>query len=353
MHLLRISKLLLATLLTQVNSSILERSSTSTGGPDSLTSNFSAISVDKIIEVEVDAHLENLAVRATGDILVTRVDKPYLYLVEPSNNTYFVIKEFDNKTSTLGIAEYLPDVFAVCVGSADAANYKGIPGTWEVVSVNLTGGLDAKNQVNSTTIASVPEAALLNGAAFRAPSTYYAADSQLGLIWGIDLDTKEVEVAVPNHELLNKTATQLGVNGLRWVDSEQALYFTNSALGIIGTVPLDANGTFGEPRELAASLTNVSISSWDDIAVKSTGEIFASTGNGNTINYISADGQEQYIVVGSKESLTVPGPTSAQFGRLPEDQDVLYVTFMGSSNELIDGKKAGGGVLAVSLTAHQ
>lgn len=309
-------------------------------------------SVNKIITVEVDTHLENLAIRATGDMLVTRVDKPYLYLVEPQNHTYFIIQEFKNKTSTLGIAEYLPDVFAVCVGSSDTANYKGIPGTWEIVSVNLTGGLDAKNQASATLITGIPQAALLNGAAFRAPSTYYAADSQLGLIWEIDLDTKDVGIAVPNHELLNRTSKQLGVNGLRWVDSKQALYFTNSGLGIIGYVSALPNGTFGIPQQLASSLVNVSISSWDDMVVTSTGDIFAATGNGNTIDYISADGSWQQIVVGAKNSLSVPGPTSAQFGRLPEDLNVLYITSMGSSNELINGKKVGGGVLAVNLSMH-
>jgi sugar lactone lactonase YvrE len=317
----------------------------------SLSHDSIAPSVNKIIEVEVDAHLENLAVRATGELLVTRVDKPYLYLVNPKNSTYFLIKEFDNKISTLGIAEYSPDMFAVCVGSSNTATYMGIPGTWEIMSVNLTGGLDAKNQVQSTLIAEVPQAALLNGAAFRAPSTYYAADSQLGLVWAIDIDSGEVTVAVPNHELLSRTKTQLGVNGLRWADTEQTLYFTNSGLGIIGRIPLTFNGTFGLPQLLATTLTNISISSYDDIAVTSTGAIFATTGNGNTINYISADGQQQQIIVGAKNSLAVPGPTSAQFGRLKEDLDVLYVTFMGSSNQLIDGKKAGGGVLAVNLSA--
>lgn len=88
------------------------------------------------------------------------------------------------------------------------------------------------------------------------------------------------------------------------------------------------------------------------MAVRNTGDIFATTGNGNTINYISADGQQQEIIVGAKNSLDVPGPTSAQFGRLQGDQDVLYATFMGSSSELIDGKKAGGGVLAVNVSAY-
>lgn len=306
--------------------------------------------MSKIIEVEVDAHLENLAIRANGEVLVTRVDKPYLYLVNPQNSTYFLIKDFENKTSTLGIAEYQPDVFAISVGSASPATLMGIPGSWEIVSVNLTDGLDSKNQVNSTLLAAVPEAALLNGAAFRTPSTYYAADSQLGLIWGIDLNSGDVTVAVPNHELLNRTTKQLGVNGLRWVDTEQALYFTNSGLGIVGRVPLLSNNTFDSPERLAKSLTNVSVSSWDDIAVRDNGDIFGTTGNGNTINYISADGKQQEIVVGAKNSLTVPGPTSAQFGRLEGDFDVLYVTFMGSASELIDGKKAGGGVLAVNVS---
>lgn len=352
MHLLRVPTLIFATILILRRPILVESSPSDADTSRSSTSSSVTPSVSKIVEVEVDAHLENLAVRANGEMLVTRVDKPYLYLVNPQNSTYFLIKDFENKTATLGIAEYQPDVFAICVGSANAATYMGIPGSWEVVSINLTNGLDSKNQVNSTPIAAIPDAALLNGAAFRPPSTYYAADSQLGLIWGVDLESGDISVAVPNHELLNRTTYQLGVNGLRWLPTEQALYFTNSGLGIIGRIPLLPNNTFGPPQRLASTLTNITISSWDDIAVRDTGDIFGTTGNGNTINYISADGLQQEIVVGAKDSLSVPGPTSAQFGRLEGDEDMLYVTFMGSSSELIDGKKAGGGVLAVNVSAY-
>lgn len=300
--------------------------------------------------MEVNAHLENIAVRSNGDLLATRVDKPYLYLVNPANDTHFIITDFPNATSTLGIAEYQPDIFAVCVGSSDTAAFKGIVGSWAVMSVDLNT-LTADDKVVPKLIANISQAGLLNGAAFRAPDTYYAADSQLGMVWSVNLTTGDIEIAVPNNELFDSRGNMFGLNGLRWSEIERELTFTNSAQGIIGKIPLLPNGTFSIPVQLASVLTNVSVGSWDDLAIGEEGSIFATTANGNTINYVSADGQQQVIVAGAKNSLSVPGPTSAQFGRTEQDRNVLYVSIMGSSIELIDGEKVGGGVLAVNVSS--
>ena len=65
-------------------------------------------------------HIENVAIRPNGQLLLTIITEPCVYSLDPAASapTPQLLYRFPSVTSMLGIAETSPDVFAVV-----AANY--------------------------------------------------------------------------------------------------------------------------------------------------------------------------------------------------------------------------------------
>ena len=137
---------------------------------------------------------------------------------------------------------------------------------------------------------------------------------------------------------------KLGINGLR-LFSNSTLYFTNSALAILATIPINADGTAAGPAQKFASAPKGTF--FDDFALDRYGDAFLATGNGDSIEEVKRDGSGQ-IIAGAVNTTEIAQPTSAQFGRTVRDRDVLYVTTAGGLAVPIDGDVVvGGQVVAV------
>lgn len=166
-----------------------------------------------------DAFVENIAVRSNGDLVVT--------LLNPSASVYTVkepytdspimslVHTFEGANGTIGISETGPDTFVVVVALIqDAA--RPLPNTTSLWELKL-GGRD--QQATARRMVHIPEAGLINGiiSVPGSDSIILAADSQLGVIFRVDVATSEYEVILdtPELKLTPRASIQLGVNGLK------------------------------------------------------------------------------------------------------------------------------------------
>src|SRR5436190_3091151 len=129
--------------------------------PDPEPDNLDKISVESVTtlyQFPFGSILENIAVRPNGRLLVTRLDVPELWEINPfSPSTSYdpkLIFRFPDAAGLTGIAEIAPDVFAVAVGVP--LNPAGTFSIWKV-SIN-GGGFATANRVTA-----IPEASTLNG----------------------------------------------------------------------------------------------------------------------------------------------------------------------------------------------
>jgi hypothetical protein len=72
---------------------------------------------------------ENMAVRSNGQLLVTFITPPDLYLVDPVAPNPQLIHRFPQAASLLGIAEVEKDVFAVVAGNFSVKTLASTPGS--------------------------------------------------------------------------------------------------------------------------------------------------------------------------------------------------------------------------------
>lgn len=128
--------------------------------------------------------LENVAVRSSGELLVTLPTAPELYQVDPFDpvNASLVYR-FPIATALLGIDEIEHDFFAVVVGIVHPPS--PVPGSFSVWWVDMRRFETRKDGsvlrgATARLITAIPEAALLNGL-IRLPGTPFVlvADSQL------------------------------------------------------------------------------------------------------------------------------------------------------------------------------
>ena len=111
--------------------------------------------------------VENLAVRANGQILASLLTGRELFLIDPRHpGRASVVYSFTEAHAVTGIVEFEPDVFAVITGNYVFGTPSYGNGTWTLWRVDL--GVAGSGAVASpapivTKIVHIPEAGLLNG----------------------------------------------------------------------------------------------------------------------------------------------------------------------------------------------
>lgn len=268
-----------------------------------------------------EARLENLHARSNGQLVVSAVNKPLMYGVDPTEpgRPPTLIHNFTSAgvTSLLGIAEYAPDVFAVVTGNWTSP-ITHTPFSFSVHSVDL-------NTRNPTVklIAKIPEGNALNGMASLyggTSDTVLIVDSYQEAIWKLNITTGEYSKAIESPLFGNTTHNPMGINGIRSVPGY--VYFSNSAQGSYGRVPVDdnANAT-GEVQILARVDSPADL--WDDFDLDWEGNAWVAT---------HAQKVCEVTVEGKKRNVTgIMQPTSARFGRGSKQQEkTLYLSTVGN-----------------------
>ena len=165
-----------------------------------------------------------------------------------------------------------------------------------------------------------------NGLAFDNQGNLYASDSLLGSIWRIPRDGTAAETWLSN-DLVAGCGEEdpLGANGIAlW---EEGFYVANTAKGILVYVPIQEDGTAGNPELVAGNPdcdTNDALYGMDGIALDMDGNIYALVVLQHKLVRIDPDDGTSTLLLSEEDGLW--NPASLAFGTGEGDQESLFIT---------------------------
>lgn len=277
--------------------------------------------------------VENIAVRPNGNLLVAVLSTAELWEIDPSissgPSSAHLVHHFDGAEDADGITEISPDIYAVIASNS-------------VYTIDLKSHETAPKAI---LIAKLP-AGYLNGiAALDEGNAVAITDSQLGLIWYLDIRTgsysviHQDETMAANHDM----DLLLGVNGLKIVDDY--MYYSNTPKLIFCRVRIDTHtGRALGPYEVISHDTRA-----DDFAIGPHGVAYLAGIVDNVVTRVFPNGYHE-VIAGSKDSRDLMTATSAAFGRTQRDRNVLYITTGGETKLPVNSTSTRGGkVMALSV----
>ncbi|KAI1176955.1 hypothetical protein F4777DRAFT_544073 [Nemania sp. FL0916] len=311
--------------------------------------------------------LENIVVRANGDLLATMLyPNASLWTVRQPITTeseLSLVHTFADATGITGITETnTPDTFIVASGRYSDIG-KQIAGTQAVWEISLRE-YERGRAPSVRKIVAIPSAGFLNSLAslpLPARDAVLATDSARGLLYRIDTRTGAYDVALNVSETqFLPTATGAGgqldssfaANGIKVRDGH--VYWSNSNRLAIFRTALDAQGypAANAPVETVATIPTASFV--DDFTFDAEGGIWAATNFDNDVYTIQEDRKPKAeIAVGGAQQLTVPGDSAVAFGRTAEDDYILYASTFGGAAVPINGSiVVPGGIVAIDTRGH-
>jgi hypothetical protein len=289
--------------------------------------------------------IENVAVRANGNLILTSLmpNASVYEVINPTSDSTTVTRHFtvDRVGGLLGVTETTPEVFAFVGGNIDFST-GGVKGSWRVWTIDFTAGETPSLSLNS----SMPDAILPNGVTIlpQNRNILLIADSILGLVWRLDMNTGACNIAVqmPEMAAIVDGRPSTGINGLQIRDGY--LFWTNDLKATLYKIKIDATGapSYGSQPEIVGVLPS---SRADDFIFGPVGQdiTWVATNANNTVQAIRNNG-EVSIIAGAANSQQVARATACQFGKTNIDTKILYVTTGGAT---IDGVTEGGKVVAI------
>ncbi|RDW69888.1 hypothetical protein BP5796_08285 [Coleophoma crateriformis] len=296
--------------------------------------------------------LENIAVRANGQLLVTTiVPDAAVYQVDPTqSHEPLLIAKFPSALACFGIVELGLDEFIVTTNNWTLSTAASPPGSNSAWKIDMTKFSESSGQgAVITKVADISTATYLNGMTVldKTAGTVLMGDATLGIIFYLDTCSGEYQVVLD--DVLMKITVpgpvKLGINGVRLLGDE--LYFTNNNQGLFVKVPIEKNGTAKGSYEIVARFDTI----LDDFAFDTMGNSYVTTDPDNTVDFVTQGGNVTTIL-GNKNSTLVAGATSAAFGRRFEDEGILYIPTNGGLAGPVNGTFIEGGkVVAFDTSA--
>lgn len=286
------------------------------------------------------AWVENIAERPNGQLLVTRMFTPELWLIDPATGSAELVYSFPDVNSVTGITPTgNEDEFAVAVGNVDAATFTPAAGSWSTWRVNLSG-----SKATASLITELPKATFLNGmGAFNAGESkgLLITDSVVGGIWAVDLATGANSLALQDDTMIAPAGATfaVGIDGFRI--KGDSLYYSVFAGGVLRRIDV----VFPSAADLAAgtaTLEQIAVEelantggSFDDFDVTADGTVYITTNPENTVVKVAAGGGKPTLVAGNLKSLDLIGASSALLSKVAAN--VLYVTTSGGVAAPVNG----------------
>jgi hypothetical protein len=191
-----------------------------------------------------------------------------------------------------------------------------------------------------TRVLTFEEPAGLNGSCLLAPGVILLADSLAGLIRRVDLAddglTASASVWLQHHTMApdpdngftSPFGPQPGLNGIRYAERTNAVYYTSTAQKLFMRVCVDAatHTPVGEPAVVATDITA------DDFCLdENAGLAYLTTHADNSIVRVPIDAgaarAKPTVVAGDPFDEQLAGPSSAAWARRPADYGrIAYVT---------------------------
>lgn len=309
-------------------------------------------SVRLLYQYPVGTWIENIAVRSSGELLLTILSSPRLDQLDPFSNNAEpeTIYTFPNASGVTGVAEIDHDVFTTTVGTFSLTGGGSVPGSWSVWKADFNRGSASVDRITG-----IPELVFPNGMC-NLPSTLkphdiLIGDIDTGKIWRLDPSTGEHEVVISNALTSTEANPIFGTVGVDGIHVRgQTLYFTNAGQSLFASMPIHPDGTpAGSPHIIGYFFNSTQYA--DDFALDNAVDdaAYLVTGSGNSIERVDLDSMPKArIISGSLNSTMIAEPTACAFGRTKRDAHVLYVVTAGGLASPVDGDEVvGGQVLAV------
>lgn len=280
--------------------------------------------------------VENLAVRANGQILATLLTTPQVYQVDPdpsSAHPATLAHTFPSTHGCLGITELRPDIFYVVTSNFSISTGNTAPGSYSVWELNMAGFTAGGSPAAASKIADFPQSVFFNGITTLEPigagNTLLIADSGAGAVWSLNVATRAVRKIITD-PLMAPTigaALAIGINGLKVRNG--TLYFTNTNQALVGAVALNANGS----AKGAATVVVRNATSPDDLQLDVFRNFFIAGNNELRFHGTSESAAGPPAVVSNSSLLE--GSTAVEFGRLSTDVASVYVSTNGGQAQYI------------------
>jgi len=306
--------------------------------------------------------VENLAVRADGKIIVTLINKPQIYLIDPVHpGDPLLLATIPHTAGAGGIAEVEPNLFAIAAGNWSIETFKPAPASYSIWTLDFNAGPSQSILPRIKKVTDIPTAIFLNGITtlpYGRPThqgshspSIFVSDSGLGVVWKVNIKSGDYGIAIssPLMSPNSTSAAVLGINGVHIRDNY--LYFTNSFSYLLNRIPIYANGSASGPAEVYAtwplSDSNIGYVA-DDFAFDDKGNAWIAQDPSGSIVKVDLERNVTLVVGGTKSSL-VEGDTAVNFGRTAKDRasGTLYVTTNGGLAFTPPTGIVGGKVLAV------
>ncbi|MCJ1377325.1 hypothetical protein MMC17_000419 [Xylographa soralifera] len=278
--------------------------------------------------------VENIAVRRSGEILVTVHNTSELIEISPEPPyPAKVVHHFP--ANLFGIVEVGDDVFYISTGTI------GATGSFAIYKVALSHS----SPLLVSKLVDVPEAVFPNGSAVLDPSRglFLVADSLLGALFAIDTKAATASKWL-QHDALTKVTDDPytpGVNGIKLHSGH--LYLSNTDAKTFLRVGVSSDRTLA--GEIETVLERCSI---DDFAIDAQGDVYATSHVFNSVVKITSDGTRSRIAGGPQDAI-VAGTTAAAFGRTERDATTLYVTTNGGMSNPVGGEVGQARLLALQV----
>ncbi|KXG51740.1 uncharacterized protein PGRI_091330 [Penicillium griseofulvum] len=275
----------------------------------------------------------NMALRSDGNLLVTRLDTPEVWLVDTTSGKATLAYSFPNVTSTFGISEIEDNIFAVVVGNFSIKTYQPGAGSFSVQKLDFNAQANGRalKLATASEIVAIPEALALNGMATfsRESNLVLIADSPKGVMWKVDTKTGDYSVAL-NHTTMAPAEGQalpLGVNSLTMLGDY--VYYTSTTRMLYCRVKVDKDAKpIGDFEVIASGFLP------DNVEMTEDGTAYIPTDPQNSVVRITPSGQIS-LVAGGQVSTEMPGPSCV---RLSKDRQILYVGTTGGQIAPVLGK---------------
>lgn len=246
--------------------------------------------------------VDDIALRQNGHLLVSRLDVPQVWTVDPSAKTASLVHDFSHDNSTLsscfGMVEIERDVFVVVAGALDVKAFASTPGSYGLWKLDFSKG----NNATVSKLLDIPEAQALSAVA-KHGNLILIADSPEGAIWRVDLRTNEYKKVISDETMLPaEGGPPMGVNGIKV--QHGYLYYASTTRDEFRRVRINYNAEAVGDFELITNGTTV-----DNFDLDSRGTAYMATNLGNSIVKISPDGTLDTIA-GGADSNELVGPAS-------------------------------------------
>jgi sugar lactone lactonase YvrE len=300
-----------------------------------------------LYQFPIPTWIENIAVRSNGELLVTLLTSPELYLVSPSDPKEAVlVHKFDEVLAVTGIIEVKEDVFYVGGGNYSLSAFSNEQGSYRIWEVDLTGfGKDSKAAIKQ--VAHLPGAGLANGFELlsKEAGTILIADSVNGIVWKVNVNDGKVEKVIELDEMKPPPppALQIGINGIKVRDGY--LYWSNTVKMLFCRIKIDEEGKpTGSVEVLERDILI------DDFCFDNHGNAWLTQHGLNVLGVVKAAGGV-VTAAGRLDKLTIAGGTACQFGRTSSDADILYFVTTGGMSAPVNGTEVEGGKVVAIDTA--